>query len=164
MAHMVAKTRHIARQLEFQLGLATGANIDNGMVDLGRYLQDIRYDWFNGGGVCPHADTGSRNFVYPSLRYAQISEISTCSWDYMWNNDTNRVPESFVEAGCKCRSCDGTHEGGICVPLLQYNQMFRKCATGVSFYRQVWEAVAVGCTCVRAPVRRQPLGRILMPR
>lgn len=164
IAHMTTKTQHISRQLEFQLGLRTGAVTGNGMGDLGRYLQDIRYDWYNGGGVCPHHDTPRNSFVYPSLRNAQISEISTCPWDYAWNNDTNRIPESFIEAGCKCQSCGGTEEGGICVPLLQYSQMFRKCAVGASSYREVWEPIAIGCTCVYPPVRRQPLGRILMPR
>ena len=83
---------------------------------------------------------------------SMLSEISACPWHYMLNYDENRVPKFISEAVCNCKGptpCLTGEGGSSCRPLKYYIRVLRRagCSNGVYQYREVTEAINIGCTC-----------------
>ncbi|XP_053374806.1 interleukin-17B-like [Mercenaria mercenaria] len=81
-----------------------------------------------------------------------INTASNCPWRYVLNHDTNRRPETIIEAKCNCRRgpCIDEVENSRCESVKYNIRVLRKygCENGKYQYKRTMERITVGCTCV----------------
>lgn len=78
-----------------------------------------------------------------------------CPHYYVLDVDENRIPKVILQAKCKCDKCldmdksfsEHSHPG--CSPVQYFSRVLRVtgCHNGILKYSEVWEPVAVACTC-----------------
>ncbi|CAH1252879.1 IL17B [Branchiostoma lanceolatum] len=85
-----------------------------------------------------------------------LSERSVCPWSYYIDHDPNRIPHDIAQAKCRCTACldpvtNKQNYNYACVPVTIKKLVLRrkKKKSGGYRYRDEWQDVAVGCTCVQ---------------
>eukprot|EP00058_Branchiostoma_floridae_P020860 XP_002606350.1 hypothetical protein BRAFLDRAFT_67593 [Branchiostoma floridae] len=85
-----------------------------------------------------------------------LNERSVCPWSYYIDHDPNRVPHDIAQAKCRCTACldpvtKKQNYNYACVPVTIQKLVYRrkKKKSGGYRYREEWQGVTVGCTCVQ---------------
>ncbi|CAG2235239.1 unnamed protein product [Mytilus edulis] len=101
--------------------------------------------------------------------YVHMAERSTCPWRFQKNVDNNRIPVEITEAVCRVRNtnaCGSTTTGlqnirngcekQECREVKYYTKVLRRYSADIDEYREVFEPISAGCTCMCSELKHIP--------
>ncbi|KAK3585338.1 hypothetical protein CHS0354_004604 [Potamilus streckersoni] len=96
----------------------------------------------------------------PSLsEYSSGQPIKICPHYFVIEYDEFRVPVTLAQARCRCEGCLGI-SGRVCQPIYYNTRVLRvvDCnRKGFYEYNEVWEPIAVGCSCEQMYNKKHPV-------
>ena len=120
-------------------------------------------DRLRGKGKIVNITSGKKYYSFthfdkkcPKNDAESASSRSTCPHYFDMEYDEYRIPNTLLQARCKCTRCLVTQGKGVvkmtkCRPIYYFTKVARamECKNNTLVYEDYWEKVSVGCTCAK---------------